>query len=123
MDFTAANKGADMNNLSKLAIIGLALCLMTTLLSCGEIGGTIIVTNNNSADVSVTVYSDFTKPSSLGYFQYKNKYGPKTIAAGSTDTFNVSTNAEYGIVWRVGKYDEYTTRQVANGEVVEITIR
>jgi hypothetical protein len=95
---------------------------MASLFSCGEMGGTIIVKNNYSEDVSVTIYSDFTKPSSLGIFQYKNKYGPKTITAGSTDIFNVGTNADYGIVWRVGGYDRYTTRQVANGEVVEITI-
>jgi hypothetical protein len=110
-----------MNNLLKLGIIALSLCLLTSLSSCSK-GGTIIIKNNYSNDKEVTIYSDFKEPDNFGSFNYRDKYGLKNINIGSTCTFNVNTNATYGIVWRGTDYDYHKTVEVSNGEVVKISI-
>lgn len=109
-----------MKKFYKFAFVILALIFMSSLISCFEIGGTIIVKNNYSNDKEVTVYSDFS-PSSF-IFTYKDKYGPITIIAGSTDCFNVNSDSTYGIIWRDGSVNKYKKIEVSNGNTVEVTI-
>jgi hypothetical protein len=111
-----------MKNVLKWAFAVLALCLIASLSSCGRIGGTIIVKNNYSRDKEITIYSDFKEPNGFGLFQFRFKYGLKTINAGSTGTFNVNTNTKYGIVWHGTVTDEYKIVEISNGKVVKISI-
>jgi hypothetical protein len=108
-----------MKNLLKF--IALALCLLPFITSCGESGGTIIVKNTYDTDEIVTVYSDFSHEWG-DVFSYNEKYGPKTIIAGSSENFDVDGNTEYGIVWEGVYEDKYRTVSVSDGNTVEVTI-
>jgi hypothetical protein len=113
---------------SVLQFVFAALVLSCALFStaCGDYG-TIIVKNNYASDVAVTVYSD---PSPLRYeFTHKTEYGPKTIAAGSSANFKVSSDTLYEVYWhsriwygkmRYGKMQ--IKADVSNGNTVEVTI-
>jgi len=109
-----------MKNILKIFVAILFIGLTVFLTSCGEYGGTIIVTNNYSEDVEVAVYTKFV--SHVFVFSYEDKYGPKNIAAGGTGSFNVKSNTEYTVFWRYGRYDSYKTIDVANGETVRVDI-
>ncbi|MDR3130458.1 MAG: hypothetical protein LBU18_02835 [Treponema sp.] len=110
-----------MKSVLKFVFAALVLFCVSFLTACGEYGGTIIVKNNLEEEVEVTVYSDF-----LSYglsFSYNGiKYGPETIAAGSSADFSVKENFRYGIVWKRLGVDNYKTVDVSNGDTVEVSI-
>jgi hypothetical protein len=106
----------------------LALCFMAFLISCVEEGGTIIVINNYLEDKSVAVYSDY-RYMGMGLFSYTKKYGPKDISANNifndnTVKFNVSSDANYGIIWKhSANVDRVKEIYVSGGNTVEVTIQ
>jgi hypothetical protein len=109
-----------MKNSGKFGVaLVLALCFAVT--SCGEKGGTLIVKNNYTDDKSVAVYSDFSLNGPT-LFNYKDQYGPKTIAKGGSVSFDVTSDAKYTIVWYANGKDWVKGVQVSGGETVEAVI-
>ncbi|MDR3130459.1 MAG: hypothetical protein LBU18_02840 [Treponema sp.] len=108
-----------MKSVLRFVFAALVLSCVSFLTACGEHGGTIIVKNNyEKFAVDVTVYSGLS-PSGQTLYTYKDEYGPKTIAAGGSADFSVSSDDEYGI--RV--YSEIKKRvYVSGGDTVEVTI-
>ena len=95
--------------------------------SCGEYGGTIIVNNNYSSEIKVTIYTEFGIISQGDayvptFFSYKYKYGPETIEAGNNEFFAVSRNTSYTITWSDASNFRHKTIEVANGNIVEVNI-
>jgi hypothetical protein len=95
------------------------------LSSCGEHGGIIVVKNNYSHSLNVTVYSKFSRSIGGAYTlertSYDEKYGPKTApAGGGSASFDVPYNGEYGVVWGSGY--SYRMVKASNGDTVEVII-
>ena len=111
-----------MDNLPKFVFVALSLCFISFLTSCGEYGGTIIVKNNYSTTKTVSLYSNFYPTAIDTIFSYKDKYGPKTIVAGSSDVFDVEGNIRYGIIWSDDGVDKYKVVKVSHGDTVEVNI-
>ena len=99
----------------------LASVILFFLIACSETGGTIIVKNNHPEGKSVTAYSKF---SPIGYaFSFKDSYGPLYIAEGTAASFDVSTDGDYGIVWKKSSGDDtYRVVSVSKGSTREISI-
>jgi len=113
-----------MKNGHKLLFI-IIFVFLFFLNSCDEYGGTIVISNNYSENITTTVYSEFTIMSNTIFglvFSYKDKYGPKNITAKSSEKFNVDTNSRYGIVWKHNGNDKYKTVNVEKGQTVEVNI-
>jgi hypothetical protein len=107
-----------MKSVLRFVFTALVLSCVSFLTACDEHGGTIIVKSNYQYEVAVTVYSGLS-PSGATLYTYKDEYGPKTIAAGGSADFSVSSDDEYGI----RAYSEIKKRvYVSGGDTVEVTI-
>ena len=108
-----------MKKLLITSVIISVLCFCIFFTSC-EFGGTIVVKNNYSEDISVTAYSEFKDNGFL--FEYRESYGPINIISHSTGSFDVNSDTKYGIVWSNGKIKDYKTVHVSNGETIYVDI-
>jgi hypothetical protein len=103
-------------------LIALVGCVVFTFFSCTvNAGGTIIVNNNSQEEIGVSVYSNYSESGIL--FSYDEHCGYKKISPGSSASWDVGSNTNYGIeVQRTGKNDYITEREVSGGDVVEVDI-
>jgi len=86
---------------------------LTGLTSCGKRGGTISITNRSEEPLSVTIEYLVTT---------EIVAGPRDIAAGHTENFDVSESGSYSIRYSGANHNYFIEITVYNGETVPVSI-
>lgn len=117
---------------NKIRLSFVVLIFTVLLISCGNKIGTIIVNNQSSVDVIVTVRTDVHvhRERYMAYYTYEGELKPKYIAAGGSTSITVGSDYEIGrkcmVHWRIAgepdaKPDDWEVL-VLRDEIKEITI-